>query len=343
METKGGIKWDIKRGKDVSTWELLPVSTDGSFTGIQAGDLIFNISAGYQIDNLYAYGSEDLKLVVIHYTGSKLVLVAEPGRRSYSMDDLEEQQEGVKVTVYAEDDDTHERKALSEEMLRNLKIEFSLQGEKSKLELFTEEDSGGNSFRIYPRYYKGDPLNTDEGIYTVNCKAQTTEGEKYYTGEVQFELDIGKLSLCKHLRLIAPRLIAIGIILFILFGYVKKNRIRKKGLHPHNIAQNRKTSGDKKIKKSLLSVILPYVSEVATVRSYDSGYQCKVPDLKIKAASKSSFRIINKNLDVNTFEIDGVRYEKYQDVKKRKFSYGGFKITSIDTTTRTKLGSFVFR
>lgn len=334
-----GITWNVSKGSDISTWILIPKSSDGSIASVPVGDFTFAVSADYQIDNQYAFGSTQMDLSILGYEGDELFLeiVSQPNK--YTMDNLESEGDIV-VRASVNNKDTGENEAISEKLWNSLDFNAST---KSKIELECEKGSEVGTFIIRPKYYKDDPLKTSDGKIDINVSVKGQEGEHLYSGNTVATININKLSGYKWLILMAPKLITLAILSFILFGYIKKNRIKTKGLNPHNMYKT-KVSGKRKIKKKLLTVLLPYVDEVAIVQCRNPGYECYFPNLTIRATSKNTFRIKNGNIDVKSILINGAKITDLKDIKVQNFNYSGFQITSIDTKNNNKkLGSFVFR
>lgn len=339
IDDSSGIAWDAVKGDEVSTWKLVPKSQDGTIASTPVGDFTITVSADYQIDNQYAFGSTQFGLSIAGYEGDSLIVELENTTKKYTMDNLEKEGEII-ARVYLENDETKEKEVISEDLWNALEFSAST---KAKLNLVYEKGNEVGAFKIHPKYYKSDPLKTKDGDIDIHVEAKGTEGELQYKGAADGKINIEKLSRHRWLVLMAPKLIALAILLFILIGYIKKNRIKTKGMNPHN-AYKGKISGKRKIKKKFLSVIIPYIDEVAIVQCRNPGYECHFPNLTIKATSKNTFKIKNGNIDVKTILINGAKIADMKDLKKQNFNYSGFQITSIDTKNNNKkLGSFTFR
>jgi len=339
IDDKSGLCWDINKGSEVSTWTLIPRSQDGTITKVPIGNLTIIISADYQIDNQYAFGATRMELLILEYQGDDLLLEAKNQPIRYTLDDLEKE-DSIVVFAYIKNKESGEKAIISETLWNSLSIDVST---KSKIELDCKRGEELGSFIIQPKYYKDNPLKTSHGKVDIEASAVGQEGEREYSGKTIIPITIEKLSRHKWLILMAPKLIALTILLFVLFGYIKKKRVKTKGLNPHNMYKT-KVSGKRKIKKKLLTVLLPYVDEVAIVQCRNPGYECYFPNLTIRATSKNTFRIKNGNIDVKSILINGAKISDLKDIKKQNFNYSGFQITSIDTKNNNKkLGSFVFR
>lgn len=339
IEELAGVSWSVEKGEDVSTWNLIPKSSDGSIASVQTGDFSYLVSAEYSIDNQYAYGSGEMHIAISGYEGDLLTFEVENLPDTYTLDNLEN--EGVIVVkAYIENKETNEKEVINENLWNDLKFENVT---KDKIDLNVAKGTEVGTYIIRLGYYKEDPLKTTDGNVSLMISAEGQDGEHIYKGNIETIINIKQLSKTKWLVLMAPKLIAIAIILFIIIGYLKKNRIKTKGLNPHNVYKA-KVSGKRKIKKKLWSVIIPYVDEKAIVQCRNTGYECYFPNLLIRATSKNSFRIKNANIDLKTILINGAKITEMKDLTKQNFNYSGFQITSIDTKNNNKkLGSFVFR
>lgn len=338
VESKGGIEWKIEKGSEVSTWKLIPISEDGTIENVKADEYEFTISADYQIDTQYAYGAISVGLKIEKYEGSPLTFEIESSPDGYEMDNLDESQ-GFIVKAYIETADGT-KSLVSEDMWNNMSFEADT---NSKVDLLVEKGGDVGTFVISPRYYKGKPLKTSDGNISISYKGQVQEGERKYIGEDSTDITIKKLSTQRWIILMMPYFVTLALLLFIIIGYIVKKKIKTHGLKPHNMYKG-KSSGRRKIKKSLWSVIIPYVDERAIVKCYNSGYECYFPNLHIKAVSKNGFKILNKGIDVKRIQINGERFTDVKELKKRTFTYSAFQITSTDPKSHNKkLGSFVFK
>lgn len=337
VESKSGIEWDVQKGANESTWLLVPYSSDGSIASVGTGDLEFIVSADYQIENQYAHGSNTIIFNVAEYESSPLILEIDSAPSNYTMDNLESES-GIVVKAYVAND-LGDKEVVSEELWQ--KLDFKASSEQ-KIGTKVEKGTEVGTFVVYPQYYKGEPLSTDEGNIKMKFSADGQDGERKYEGSCETTVNVAKMSQAMWLKEMAPRFIALGIILFILFGYIKKNKIKKKKLFPHNSYRG-KNSGRRKIVKDFWSVVIPYVNEKAVVRSNNPEFRCDFPNLRIKAISKNGFKILN-SLDTKYILINLEKIDDAKEIKKRKFTYAGFQITSVDKKNKNKrLGSFSFK
>lgn len=338
LDDSGGVQWDVKPGSDISTWVLTPKSQDGSIAGISTGDLTWLVSASYQIGDQYAYGSENLGLSVLAYESDSLIFEVVSQNDSYTLDNLEDE-EPIILRAYIENAETKEKEVISETLWDALEIKLN---SKTKLNIEYEKGEEVGTYVVHLKYYKGDPLKTASGKVSLAFTAKGTEGEHRYEGTAKTEIDLTKLSIHKWIILVAPKLIMLGILIFIIIGYLAKNRIRTKKLNPHHIL-NTKYSSRTRIKKKFWSVVIPYKPQKAVVRCSNIGYKFYVPDLIIEATSNSSFKIKNKNINLNTTLFDGRKISSMKELSREKFTYS-LEVTSIDPKNNNrKLGRFVFR
>lgn len=338
VETKGGVEWKVEKGSEVSTWKLIPVSSDGTIENVKSDEYEFTVSADYQIDGQYAHGATSVKLKIEKYEGSPLIFETESVPGEYEMDNLDESR-GFVVKAYIQTADK-KKSLVSEDLWNNMSFEAKANG---KVDLLVEKGSDIGTFIISPRYYKGKPLKTSDGTVQISYNGQVQDGERKYIGEDSTDITIKKLSTRIWIFLMMPYFIVLAVLVFIIIGYIAKKKIKTHGLKPHNIYKG-KSSGKRKIKKNFWSVIIPYVDERAIVKCYNSGYECYFPNLHIKAVSKNGFKILNKGIDVKRIQINGERFTDAKELKKRTFTYSAFQITSIDPKSHNKkLGSFVFK
>lgn len=272
VESKSGIEWDVQKGANESTWLLVPYSSDGSIASVGTGDLEFIVSADYQIENQYAHGSNTIIFNVAEYESSPLILEIDSAPSNYTMDNLESES-GIVVKAYVAND-LGDKEVVSEELWK--KLDFKASSEQ-KIGTKVEKGTEVGTFVVYPQYYKGEPLSTDEGNIKMKFSADGQDGERKYEGSCETTVNVAKMSQAMWLKEMTPRFIALGIILFILFGYIKKNKIKKKKLFPHNSYRG-KNSGRRKIVKDFWSVVIPYVNEKAVVRSNNPEFRCDFPN-----------------------------------------------------------------
>lgn len=338
VETKGGVEWKVEKGSEVSTWKLIPVSSDGTIENVKSDEYEFTVSADYQIDRQYAHGATSVKLKIEKYEGSPLIFETESVLDEYEMDNLDESK-GFVVKAYIQTADG-KKSLVSEDMWDNMSFEAKA---NSKVDLLVEKGKDIGTFIISPRYYKGKPLNTSDGTVRISYNGQVQDGERKYIGENSTDITIKKLSARNWIFLMMPYFISLAVLVFIIIGFIVKKKIKTHGLKPHNMYKG-KSSGKRKIKKNFWSVIIPYVDERAIVKCYNSGYECYFPNLHIKAVSKNGFKILNKGIDVKRIQINGERFTDAKELKKRTFTYSAFQITSVDPKSHNKkLGSFVFK
>lgn len=354
MSDAGGVTWEVEKGDEVSTWNVIPKSADGTIGSIGTGSLSFAAAADYQIDKRFAHGSGELVFNVLEYVSSDMILEVVSTPDQYSLYNLESEP-GIVVRAYIEDEVTKEKNVIDEDLWNAMVMDAS---SDKKMDFRVEMGSEVGEYVVYPMYYKTNrkgifsfipksherrALKTDFGDINVSIVGDTASGEMKYHGETVANINVRDLSQMEKLMLWLPVIISLLILFFIILGYIVKKKIPKKRLNPRCILDG-EFSPKKKIKKKILSVIIPYVPEEARVNSSDAGYECHFPNLKIKATSKRSFKILNNGIDVKSTLINGESFEDIREIKKRNFSYSGFEITSIDTSDNNReQGSFMFR
>ena len=346
----GGVQWDIKPGEEVSTWILTTKSPDGDAAGIAQGMLEFTASADYQVGGQYAHGTGGFGFNVIAKKNEKMSLevVSIP---EYSLIDLETEP-GIVVKAYI-GEDPEDRQVIDEELWNNMVLTVTTE---KKIEFRFEKGTEVGEFLIYPMYYETDKdgwlswipkshdrkaLKTDSGEIPISISGDAESVDRAYHGETEAKINVRELSFLEKLKVLYPVLILIALILFIIIGYIVKHRIPKK-MNPR-CSYKSSVSSKKKIKKKPMSVFLPYVDERATVYCHDDAHECHFSNLRIRAVSKTGFKIQNANLPLKEITINDMEYEDMKAVKAQLFQYRIFRITSIDLKHHGRdLGTFEF-
>lgn len=338
VEEFGGVGWDVTIGQENSTWELRPISKDGSLTNIVTGDFDISVSAAYEIGNQAAYGTSSFKIIMEEYNGNELNVVISPPSGSYDLNDMSNPEE-MTVSVMYEDPQTGTFLPLTEEMWNSFSIKAT---SESRMSWSIDKGKDVGTWTLIPEFYLGDPLLTNSGRIDVTVHVEGKADIFSFSGSGSQQADFERISLTNLLKLLVPRVLAAVFILWLIVGYIKKKRILTRGLDPR--CRFKGTASPKqKISKDFLSVVLPYVSEKATVRCHKSAFQCNFPDLRIQATGRRSFKLINKTIPLKTTKICGEFYSDMDTLKKRNFPIGGFDITSVDPKTKKNLGTFSFK
>lgn len=333
-----GVDWNIVKGQDVSTWELRPISKDGTLANILPGEFDVTVSAAYEIGGQTGYGASTLKVSMNEYTGNALDIKISSPSGPYDLNDMSNPEEMI-VNVMYEDPQTGQLLPLTEEMWNTFTIKAS---SESRMSWNIEKGEDVGTWKLTPGFYLGDPLLTDSGQVDVKVDVEGTSDIFNFSGSGTQQADFEKLSLMNLFKILAPRILAAIFILWLIIGYIKKKRIRTRGLDPRCRFKGT-TSPKQKISKDFLSVVLPYVPEKATVYCHKSAFQCNFPDLRIQATGRRSFKLINKTIPLKTTKICGEIYADMETLRKRNFPIGGFDITSIDPKTKKNLGTFSFK
>lgn len=333
-----GVGWNIVKGQDVSTWELRPISKDGTLTNILPGEFDITVSAVYEKGDQTGYGVSILKVSMNEYAGNALEIKISSPSGPYDLNDMSNPEEMI-ISVMYEDPQTGQFLPLTEEMWDNFTIRAS---SESRMAWSIEKGEDVGTWILTPGFYLGDPLLTDSGRVDVTVDVEGTSDIFSFFGSEAQQVDFEKLSLMNLFKILAPRVLAVIFILWLIIGYIKKKRIHTRGLDPRCRFKGT-TSPKQKISKDFLSVIFPYVPETATVYCHKSVFQCNFPDLRIQATGRRSFKLINKTMPLKTTKICGEIYPDMETLKKRNFPIGGFDITSIDPKTKKNLGTFSFK
>lgn len=333
-----GIVWEITKGDEVSTWNLRPISKDGSIESIEPGSFEITVSASYEINKQTAYGANTLKLTIGEYVGNKLEVNVSQPTGPYDLNDMSNP-ESMIVEVKYEDPQTGKLLPLTEEMWNDFTIRAT---SESRASWKIEKGNEIGTWKLTPGFYMGDPLLTDSGRVDVKVDVEGKSDVYSFSGSGSQQVDFEKLSWMNLIKMLAPRILAAIFIIWLLIGYIKKKRLRTRGLDPRCRFKGT-TSPKQKIRKDFFSVILPYVPEKATVRCHKAAFQCNFPDLRIQATGRRSFKLINKSIPLKTTKICGEFYADMDTLKKRNFPIGGFDITSVDPKTKKSLGTFSFK
>ena len=337
VKDANGVTWDLKKGEEAGSFELHPKSADGTLAGIEPGAVKIAVKASYQIGHQYAFGSANLGLTIGEYQGSQLQIVISDPANNYDLNDMDHP-ESMVVTVLYENPATGEYEPLTPQMWE----EFSLKAySEERMDWTIEKGTEPGTWLVTPGFYMGDPLMTASGTVRLIVRAEGISGEYEYLGEAVKDLEVTGLSKANLLAMLLPRLIAGVIFLWLLIGYIKKKRLRIGKLNPRCYFKDT-ASPKQRITKDFFRVILPYLPERATVKCHKSVYQCNFPDLRIEATGPRSFRIINATMPLNAVKINGESYPDMETLKNARFGFGNFEITSINPTTKRRLGTFRF-
>ena len=335
----GGVSWNVQQGSETGTWNLIPISADGTIKNVKTGTTEFNVEVSFDHERQYAFGSANFSVNIEAYEGNELKIVIEKPEASYDLNDMENPK-AILVTVYVEDPQTGEFSLLTEELWNALELKAD---SKQRIALSVKRGETVSTWLIIPGFFSGDPLMTESGTIEISASGEVTSGEFRYYGSGKQTIEVAALSEINLIRILAPRVIIAAILLWLLVGYIKKKRLKTRGLNPRCQFKD-SISPKRKISKDFLSVILPYVPERATVKCYKPAFGCNFPDLRIEATGKRSFKIINRSLPLKSTKICGEFYSDMEDLRKRQFSFGNFDITSTDSHKNNRsLGTFVFK
>ena len=256
----------------------------------------------------------------------------------YDLNDFSSAQ-GMIIRVYYENPQTGQYELVTSELAD--KLELSASSDK-KIGWNIEKGDSPSEWILFPDYYRGDPLSTEDGAATVTVEASGVLGEYLYQASGTQKTNFAPLSQLNRIKIILRRLALSLVALFILIGYLTKKRLRLRGLNPRCYKDDI-TSPRIPVKKKFWRWVLPYFSERAVVSCHRSSLDCNFPNLEIESTGKWSFRIVNyKKINVSTVRIDGEKIDNKQELRKRKFSLSGFTISSIDQYG-DELGTFKFQ
>lgn len=334
-----GIKWLAEKGAECSTWNLKPTSESSAISDVEVGKHSFDVSVSYQLDKQYGFGSGAFNITMEEYAGNALKIeIAQPAEK-YDLNAMDNP-ESLVVTAYAENPLTGNYDPISEELWKAISMDAS---SEKRMGWKLERGNATCTWLLTPSFFAGEALLTDSGIVTVNVSGSGTQGELQYAGTGSQDIEVEPLSRVNLIKLLAPRIIIALFLLWLIIGYIKKKRLKTRGLNPRCKFKDSE-SPRRSINKDFFSVIFPYVPEKATVRCHKSAFQCNFPDLRIQATGKRSFKIINKTLPLKTMKICGEFYSDMETLKKRNFALGSFDVTSVNPKQNNRsLGTFTFK
>ena len=351
----GGISWDVNKGDEVSTWILTSKVSGGTEDSVATGIMSIVASADFQVDGQYAHGTGEFKVNIIEYAHSEMILevVEKPEFSLYNL----ESEPGIVVRAYITNPKTKEKEVASEELWNNMTLEVS---SESKMDFRVEKGGTVGDYVIHPMYYETDKngwlswipkshdrkaLKTDSGQISLHIVGDSLERDRLYHGETDTTFNVRELSFMEKFSVLYPVLIILAVLLFLIIGYIVKKRIPKRRLKPRVYDTKGNPGTKRKIKKNMVTVLLPYVSEKAKVSCKDPAKNGEnLPNIQIKAVTNSSFKILS-NFAVERYLVCGVEYEKEDGMKKIKnkpFPYGAFSITALDEKNH-ELGTFRFK
>ena len=331
------IGWSISQGKEISTWEIRPLRKSGGLSDIASGTFDVSVSAEYDIEDRTAFGKGNIKFSVLEYAGNALEIEISAPKDRYDLNDMSNPEKMI-VNVRYEDPQTGKFLPLTQEMWESFDAAAA---SESKMAWNIKRGKDVGTWELIPRFYLGDPLLTDSGSINVDVTVSGKHDIFTYQGSGSQRTDFIELSLTNMAKMLAPRILALLFIIWLVIGYIKKKRLKIGRLNPRCRYKNNE-SAKRVIHKDFFSVVLPYVPEKATVKCGNAIFQCNFPDLRIKATGKSSFKIINKSFPLQETKICGEFFSTMDELKKSKFFLNSFDITSVNPRTKKSLGTFSF-
>lgn len=337
-ESAGGVAWSVTKSGEAGVWELRPRSADGTVGGVETGELTFPLSVSYQAGQRCGYGAGTFSITVEPYAGSELVLDISAPAGGYDLGDMDHPAP-MEVHVRMLDAQTGETVPVSEALWESMEAEAASE-DRVAWELEKGDEPG--LFLLRPGFYLGDVLLTESGPTEVTVTAEGAEGDLTYSGSASAQTELRPLSLMELLRELAPRIVISLFLLWLLIGYLKKKRLRTRGLNPRCSFKGTQ-SPKQRISKDFFSVVLPYVPERATVYCSKAAFQCQFPNLRIQASGRYSFKIINKTMPLKTVKIAGEIFPDMEALHQRNFAFSSFDIATYDPKTKRTSGKFTFR
>jgi hypothetical protein len=313
------INWLVRQGDEVSTWEIRPdYITDMSDT--DSGTMDLTIKAEYELGNQYASGATQLQVNVASYVASELKIEIVPPEEAIPLNDLKNA-EGALVRVYTKDEYTGDYQLLTAEQSENVALSVTADDLNWTL---TPGDETGTWILLPLDDTAALSFSGDRTVVAIT--GTLADGDYYYQGANSQELSILCLTLLEKLLRALPYLIGGAVILFLLIGYLCKKKLRLKQFDPVvvNMAVRPRKTLNVRTQKIWWSYLLPYFAQRAKISSHQNSFNCRFPDVVIKAAGNNSFYLVNLRAfaGANT-RIDG------EQVDAKEMRHSKFYVSTI--------------
>lgn len=309
----GSVNWLVQKGTEVSTWEIRPdYITDMTDTG--SGQLELTVKAEYELGTQAASGGGVFQVNIADYVASELKIEILPPAQPIPLNDLAGA-EGAQVKVYTKDEYTGEYNLLTQE--QSQKVQLTL--EAGALDWGLEPTGEAGVWTLKPKDDGAALTYSGDGV-AVLINGTLEDGSYRYQGSGSQDIPVQALTLLEKLIRALPYIGAGALVIFLLIGYLGKKKLRLKHMNPNVVNVNvrpRKTL-NVKYTKVWWSYLLPYFAQRATFRSNQPVFQCRVPNVIIKAAGGTSFYIVNlKGFASKNIRIDGNEVDPKQDRHKK--------------------------
>lgn len=329
VSSGGSVNWLVEKGDEVSTWEIRPdYVTDMSDTG--SGALELTVKAEYELGTQAASGAGTFPVNIAAYAASELKIEILPPEQPIPLHDLDGAQ-GAQVRVYTKDEYTGEYTLLTPEQTQAAELE--VEGNALRWRLTPTGEAG--CWTLLPEDGP-EAISFSGEEATVLISGTLDEGELHYQGSGSQRVPVQALTLVEKVLRALPYLVGFGVILFLLIGYLGKKKLRLKHMAPQVVNMNvrpRKTL-NVKLQKVWWSYLLPCVPQRATILSHQPTFNCRFPNVTIKAAGGNAFYIVNlKGFAGKSTRIDGEEIDPKADRHKKFYistaiaSYKNGKVT----------------
>lgn len=335
VEDAMGVTWQTEYTD--GAWLLTPVSADGTISGVDTGSYGLAVSASFQDGRQFGFGTGSLDMTLEAYVSSALSVEIQAPDGDYDLNDMDQPQP-MRVTVTYENPQTGTFDPLTRDMWENMELRGV---SEKKMDWSLERGSEVGTWLLRPEFYSGNALGTDSGPIGITVTAELVSGELRYVGSASQEARFLPLTPASIIRILFWWIVFAILFFWIFIGHMRKKRIPARRLAPN--CNYLDVSKAVKIKKSIFSVLWPNGPERATVYCSNATFCCNFPNLRIEAAGKNTFRILNRTMDLSATKIGHERMEDMETVRARTYAYATFRITSVEEGTQEELGVFRFR
>lgn len=313
VSSDGSVNWLVQKGSEVSTWEIRPdYITDMTDTG--SGALELTVKAEYELGTQAAAGAGTFQVNIADYVASELKIEILPPASPIPLNELAGA-EGAQVKVYTKDEYTGEYNLLTQQQSEAVRLEL----ESGALNWSLEPTGEAGIWTLKPKDDTA-ALTYKDDQAAVLINGTLEDGSYHYQGSGSENIPVQALTLLEKLIRALPYIGAAALFLFLLVGYLGKKKLRLKHMTPNVVNVNvrpRKTL-NVKCTKVWWSYLLPYFAQRATFSSHQPVFNCRFPNVTIKAAGGNCFYIVNlKGFAGKATRIDGEEIDAKEDRHKK--------------------------
>ncbi len=326
VSSDGNVNWLVQKGDDVGTWEIRPdYITDMSDT--DSGVLELTVKAEYELGNQYASGAGVFSVTIMDYVASELVVEIVPPEDPIDIADMDGS-EGALGRVDTKDEYTGEPSLLTQAQSET--VVFTIQAEELEWTLEPTDQSG--IWTLKPKddatfaISKLETTAEDAEDIVVAITATLEDGMLYYQGA-----DSEYISVIPHniLSVLIPGLIG-GVIIFLLLGYPLKKKLHLKRFRHPRVTDKTTLNTMIVVKKRVLhTYLLPWLPQEAVFYCNRPAFKCSFPNVRIKAAGGSRFKIKHSERYASpNIKVDGRTYNAH-DIKRLRCTAAS-RISQVD-------------